>query len=61
MLNTRGCMKEGMNEQTNKQTYTTTKHITTLLLRSQVKIEIHIKLRRTIFRPLPISDPLIEV
>ncbi len=35
MLNTRSCMKE----RTNEQTYTTTKHITTLLLRSRVKKE----------------------
>ncbi len=33
MLNTRDSMREG----TNKRTYTTTKHITTLLLRSRVK------------------------
>ncbi len=33
MLNTCDSMREG----TNKQTYTTTKHITTLLLRSRVK------------------------
>ncbi len=35
MLNTRSCMREG----TNEQTYTMTKHITTLLLRSWVKIK----------------------
>ncbi len=33
MLNTRDSMREGMNE----RTYTATKHITTLLLRSRVK------------------------
>ncbi len=35
MLNTRDSMREG----TNERTYTTTKHITTLLLRSRVKIK----------------------
>ncbi len=30
-------MREGTNERTNEQTYTTTKHITTLLLRSRIK------------------------
>ncbi len=50
MLNTRDSMRERTNERTdertneqtdermNKRTYTTTKHITTLLLRSRVKI-----------------------
>ncbi len=32
-------MREGMKERTNKRTYTTTKHITTLLLRSRIKKE----------------------
>ncbi len=32
-------MREGTNEQKNERTYTTTKHITTLLLRSRVKSE----------------------
>ncbi len=31
-------MREGTNERTNERTYTTTKHITTFLLRSRVKI-----------------------
>ncbi len=39
MLNTRDSMREGMNERMNERTYTTTKHITTLLLRSRVKSE----------------------
>ncbi len=37
MLNTRDSMREGTNECTNKWMYTTTKHITTLLLHSRVK------------------------
>ncbi len=39
MLNTRGFMrKQGRNERTNERTNTMTKHITTLLLRSRVKM-----------------------
>ncbi len=33
-----------MRERTNKRTYTTTKHITTLLLRSRVKMVVGLKL-----------------
>ncbi len=41
-------MREGTNEQTNERTYTTTKHITTLLLRSRVKIRRIFKLKKNI-------------
>ncbi len=54
MLNTRGSMREGTNERTNvhhdqthnhsSTTYTTIKHITTLLLRSWVKSRIDRKI-----------------
>ncbi len=37
MLNICDSMREGTNERTNERMYTTTKHITTLLLRSRVK------------------------
>ncbi len=36
MLNTRSCIREG----TNERTYSTTKHITTLLLRGRVKTSV---------------------
>ncbi len=47
MLNTRVSMREG----TDERTYTTTKHITTLLLCSRVKKKVH-KARRMINKPL---------
>ncbi len=52
MLNTRSCMREG----TNERRYATTKHITTLLLRSRVKIK-----RRVVFEKIFLEAYLTSV
>ncbi len=54
MLNTRGSMREG----TNERTYTATKHITTLLLHSRVKImkiKTYIRLKHFLYSFLQLS------